>query len=252
MARQRLGQHFLTSQHILERIAIAACGDHCPLVIEIGPGKGALTSHLLGHGDRVIALELDRELAAELPSRCSNDPKLEVIEGDALAIDWAQFGPAVFAGNLPYYAATPLMQKCWNAGPELALRGVFLIQAEVAARLTAKPGNRDYGYLSVEAQLMSHVDSLFRVKPGSFSPPPKVDSAVVRIVPKIDGPVQQDERAPFLKFVGICFRQKRKTLRNNLAAAYSRGQIESLDIGSRRAEELTILEFAALYRALVP
>ena len=238
MARQKLGQHFLIKGKILERIAEAVCPRREPLVIEIGPGKGALTERLLARADRVVAIELDLYLAATL--RVKFPERLEVIEGDVLETDLNQWGPAVVAGNLPYYISTAILSRVL-APPSLLKRGVFLVQKEVAERVTAKPGSRDYGYLSVESQLYADVRMLFEVKPGAFHPPPKVDSAVIAFTSR-----ENREQDDFLRFVRMCFRHKRKTIRNNLAEMY--GELGALPEGKMRAEQLSIEEFASLYR----
>jgi 16S rRNA (adenine1518-N6/adenine1519-N6)-dimethyltransferase len=247
LARQKLGQHFLVKDRILERIAKAACGERVTLVVEIGPGRGALTRHLLAHADRVAAIEVDRELAAHLRARWNDEPCLEVLEADALEADWSQWGAGVLAGNLPYYIASPIISRYVRA-PGLLRSAVFLIQKEVGKRITAGPGGRDYGYFSVECQFFAEVEYLFTVPPGAFQPPPKVESAVVRLTPRPELPVSEPER--FLAFVSRCFRQKRKTLRNNLAGAYPRERYETLAGISRRAEELSVAEFIELYCAL--
>jgi 16S rRNA (adenine1518-N6/adenine1519-N6)-dimethyltransferase len=213
----------------------------------VGPGRGALTEHLLKHADRVVAIELDSELALGLRSRWAGDSRIEIVEGDAAAMDLTVWGDGILAGNLPYYVATSIISR-YLRRPGGLRRGTFLIQEEVAARITARPGTREYGYLSVECQFLGRPEYLFRVPPGAFQPPPKVHSAVIRISPRTreDG-VDADA---FLRFVSVCFRQKRKTLRNNLAAAYPREAIDSRAGLSRRAEELSIEEFLELYRAL--
>ena len=252
MARQRFGQHFLVRGSVLERIARAACSGTEPLVIEIGPGRGALTAHLLPRTEKLIAIEIDRYLAEHVRLKFAGEPHLEVIQGDALAVDFGQWGPAVITGNLPYYAATPIVQKAIRLGP-LLRRGVFLVQKEVAGRLGASPGTRDYGLLSVAAQLFVDVEILFDVKPAVFQPPPKVDSAVVRLQPnrRVVELGLADPEA-FLTFVARCFHQKRKTLRNNLAGTYPRGLLDALPESSQRAEQINIEMFAALYQRLVP
>lgn len=211
-------------------------------MVEIGPGRGALTERLLSHAQRVVAIEIDSSLAAHLRLRW---PGLELIEANALDVDWSQWGPGLLAGNLPYYVATPLISKyLHNPGPLSS--AVFLIQKEVAERITAKPGVREYGYLSVECQLFAEVEFLFSVPPGAFQPPPKVDSAVIRLTPRQKLAV--DDPDGFLAFASVCFRQKRKTLRNNLAAAYPTETYESRPEISRRAEQLAVIEFVELYR----
>jgi 16S rRNA (adenine1518-N6/adenine1519-N6)-dimethyltransferase len=237
--RQKLGQHFLVSGKALERIAQAACGDHASLAVEIGPGRGALTEKLLERADRVTAIELDPELAAHLRERL---PRLELLEANALDVDWSQWGAGVLTGNLPYYIATPIISRYLRA-PGLLSQAVFLIQKEVAERITAKPGRRVYGYFSVECQLLSQAEYLFTVPPGAFRPPPKVDSAVIRLTPKHTCATIDVDR--FLGFVSMCFRQKRKTLRNNLGGMFDAGVY-----AARRAEQLSVEEFVELYRAL--
>jgi 16S rRNA (adenine1518-N6/adenine1519-N6)-dimethyltransferase len=244
LARQRLGQHFLSSPDILDRIARAACPQREPLVVEIGPGRGALTAHLVERAERLIAVELDGSLAAHLRGQYAG--QAEIVEGDAVRIDLGQWGAPVIAGNLPYYAATPIIDAALSLGPRL-VRGVLLIQKEVALRLAASPGSRDYGYLSVATQLRARVDRLFDVKPGSFRPPPHVDSSVVRLTPHRPEWAPPDQ-AGFLSFVSAAFAHKRKTLKNNLAALYSKEAIDEL--GTVRAEEMGPAELAALYAKL--
>lgn len=246
MARQKLGQHFLGSAKVLERIALAACGERTPLVVEIGPGKGALTRRLLAHADKVVAIELDRELARHLQEVFVDEPRLSVIEANALDVDWPAWGASVLAGNLPYYVATAIISK-YVRKPGAIASGVFLIQKEVAERITAHPRTREYGYFSVECQFLATVKYLFTVPPGAFSPPPKVDSAVIRLTPR-EAPAMDADA--FLRFVSACFRQKRKTLRNNLSGMFS-GEVlgQRPEIGLR-AEQLSADELLLLYRGL--
>ena len=214
-----------------------------PLAVEIGPGRGALTESLFKYADRVAAIELDPELATGLRQRW---PELELVEGNALEVDWSRWGEGVLTGNLPYYIATPIISK-YLRQPGPLKQGVFLIQKEVAERITTKPGSRDYGYFSVECQLQADTDYLFTVAPGAFRPPPKVDSAVIRLRPKA-APIEDIDG--LLRFVSICFRQKRKTLRNNLRGAYENLPESISDKIGRRAEELSVDDFVELYRSL--
>ena len=246
MSRQKLGQHFLHATGVLERIATAACPEGCPLVVEIGPGRGALTEYLLRRGPKVKAIELDPELALELRDRWGATKNFELVQGNALDADWSGWGPGVLVGNLPYYVATAIISK-YLRNPGQLTAGVFLIQKEVADRITAVPGTRDYGYLSVECQYLAQVATLFRVPPGAFRPPPKVDSAVIRLTPR---GVPSEDTPEFLKFVSACFRQKRKTLRNNLVALYPRERVDTLPEAGARAEQLAIAELLRLYRQL--
>lgn len=241
---QRLGQHFLIRDSILERIAASVCPSPEPLVIEIGPGRGALTGKLLNRTDRLIAIELDHALAAHLRIKYAGEPRFELIEADVLRTDLAQWGPAAIAGNLPYYITTPILEKALQVE---FVRAVFLVQKEVALRIAAGPGSRDYGYLSVLTACRASARVLFDVKPGAFLPPPKVDSAVV-LLDRRPGPFP--DCGPFLGFVSQCFRQKRKTLRNNLLPVYGNEALAGLPEAGLRAEQLSLEQFAALFRRL--
>jgi 16S rRNA (adenine1518-N6/adenine1519-N6)-dimethyltransferase len=245
MARQKLGQHFLSSSSVLERIAVAACTPDEPLVIEIGSGKGALTAHLLKRARRVVAIEIDGVMVAHLRRKFVDEPRLEIVPADALTVDLTQWGPAAITGNLPYYIATAILERVAPSG------GVFLIQKEVAERVTARPGSRAYGYLTVLLSLAADSEILFTVKPGAFQPPPKVDSAVIRLSPNARAARLgiADERR-FLEFVAACFRQKRKILRNNLAGVDLKQSIERMPEAGLRAEQLSLEQFAQLYRRL--
>jgi 16S rRNA (adenine1518-N6/adenine1519-N6)-dimethyltransferase len=230
-----LGQHFLFDQRILERIAFAACPDPVPLVIEIGSGSGSLTSHLSARCERLIAIELDAQLAAILDGRYSN---VEVVQADVLQTRLDAWGPAVIAGNLPYYITSPIIDRVLQLGPVIQ-RATFLVQREVALRLAAAHGSRDYGFLTVATQSRAKVELLFNVKPGAFKPPPKVDSAVVRLTPLAAPPPDG-----FLAFASRCFAHKRKMLGNNLPEIA--GQPEA----RLRAEQLSIAGLQSLHARL--
>jgi len=246
----RLGQHFLVKGSVLERIAAAACPAGEPLVIEIGPGKGALTERLLKRAKGVIAVELDAYLAGRLEEKFADESGLTVIHADALETDLGQWGQAAIAGNLPYYIATPIIERVLALGA-LARRAVFLVQKEVAARIVAGPGSRAYGYLSVEMQLYADVRIAFEVRPGAFHPPPKVDSALIEFtLHSRVGESGIDSLPEFLKFVRLCFHQKRKTIRNNLAAAYGTEVTRDWPEAPLRAEQLTLEQLAAIYARL--
>lgn len=232
---RRLGQHFLASDSILNRIAEAVCPKREPLVVEIGPGKGALTAKLLERAERVVAVELDAELASGL----RGTPRLDVIQADVLDVDLGRWSGAPIAGNLPYYITSPILEKTVRVRPP---RAVFLMQKEVAQRLTAKPGTRDYGYLTVQTAVFATARALFDVKPGAFRPPPKVDSSVVLLEPR-ERSVEDAE--VFLEFVGRAFRHKRKTLRNNLVEFYS--GIEELPEAAMRAEQLSLERLLSVF-----
>jgi 16S rRNA (adenine1518-N6/adenine1519-N6)-dimethyltransferase len=243
LSRQKLGQHFLVKGAILDRIAVAACPSREPLVVEIGPGRGALTEKLLRRADRVVAIEIDPYLAGHLRARFPGEPRLEVVQADAVSVNFDPWRDAPVAGNLPYYAATPIIE---GAVLRRAPRAVFLIQKEVAQRLAAGPGTRDYGYLSVATQLFANVRVLFEVKPSAFHPPPKVDSAAVILDPRSDAPAAY-EAAGLLKFVGECFHQKRKTIRNNLANVYGKDLVETWPEARLRAEQIGIEGFKTMF-----
>ena len=244
---RRLGQHFLARQSVLDSVAAAACPDKCDTIIEIGPGKGALTTHLLGRASRVVAIEIDPVLVQYLRSKFRDESRLHLIEADVLKTDLAQWGAVTVAGNLPYYITSPILERVLSLGA-LLRRGVFLVQKEVGQRLTALAGSRDYGYLTVQTQLLSKPEMLFIVPAAAFRPPPKVDSAVVRLIPHAEGLAPNSTE--FLKFAGICFRHKRKTLRNNLLEAYPKEQVDNLPQVKKRAEQLSVAELLEIYRML--
>ncbi len=248
MAGQRLGQHFLASRAYLERIAAVVSDGHEPLIIEIGPGRGALTEFLLPRAERVITIEIDAGFVAHLRQRFAGAPGLTVVEGDVLKTGLGQWGVAAIAGNLPYYITSPILERIFALGARL-IRAVLLVQREVAERLTAKPGSRDYGYLTVKTSLFTIPEMLFRVPPSAFSPPPKVESAVVRLVPRPPESWGLAGPAAFLEFAGRCFRQKRKTLRNNLAPFYGRS-VDGWPEARLRAEQLPMEKLVELYRRL--
>jgi 16S rRNA (adenine1518-N6/adenine1519-N6)-dimethyltransferase len=260
---RRLGQHFLARKSIVDRIAEAACSADTnrpaiktPLVIEIGPGKGALTEALLERADKVVAIELDAFFVHYLNQKF-HEPiaagRLTLIEGDVLKTDLSAWGRAVIAGNLPYYITSPILEKVFElgvtGGTSTWTSAVFLMQAEVAERVAAEPGSRDFGYLSVQTQVMSRPEILFPVSRTAFRPPPKVDSAVVRLVPRdAASEFGLTDRAAFLRFASACFRQKRKTLRNNLAPMYGKEIVDAMPEGRMRAEQLSVAQLVALYR----
>lgn len=253
---RRFGQHFLARTSILERIAAAACEPDSPLVIEIGPGRGALTEYLLQRARRVVAIEVDPVLVHYLRQKFRDqiaEGRLELIEDDILQTDLAQVagGEAVpVVGNLPYYITSPILEKVFAARDAWS-KAVFLVQAEVAERLAAGPGGRDFGYLSVLAQVRAHVELLFPVPRAAFRPPPKVDSAVVELTPRdAAADFGITDVGAFLKFASACFRQKRKTLRNNLAVLYDKALVDALPEAGRRAEQLSIAELASIAKRL--
>jgi 16S rRNA (adenine1518-N6/adenine1519-N6)-dimethyltransferase len=213
------------------------------LVVEIGPGRGALTEKLLKRADRIVAIEIDGSLVEHLRRKFAAEPRLEVIHADALETDFAPWADAPVTGNLPYYAATPIIEY---AVRRCVPRAVFLVQKEVAERLAAAPGSRAYGFLSVATQLFAHARVLFEVKPAAFHPPPKVDSAVILLEPRADAP-PYSEAEGLLRFLGQCFHQKRKTIRNNIAGSYGKGVVDAWPEAGLRAEQISLDGFRAMY-----
>ena len=202
----------------------------------------------------MAAIEVDTVLVHYLRHKFHDaleSGRLELIEGDILKADLARLGTRpVIAGNLPYYITSPILEKTFALGKNWA-RAVFLVQAEVAQRIAAVPGTRDFGYLSVLAQTHSRAEMLFPVSRMAFRPPPKVDSAVVRLTPRDAAADFNISDVPaFLKFAQHCFQHKRKTLRNNLAPMYGAEKIAGLTEARLRAEQLGVAELAALYRKI--
>lgn len=250
---RRFGQHFLTKRSILDRIAAAACNPALPekpTVIEIGPGRGALTEALLPLAQKVIAIEVDPVLVHYLRQKFHNAIAggcLEIIEGDVLKTDLSALASRpVIAGNLPYYITSPILEKVFELGANWS-NAVFLVQAEVAARITAEPGH-DFGYLSVLCQIHAQCEQLFGVSREAFRPPPKVESAVVRLTPR--DPSLPDVPA-FLQFAQACFQHKRKTLRNNLEPVYGKEKLEAAHLPAKiRAEQMGLEGLVTLYKKL--
>jgi 16S rRNA (adenine1518-N6/adenine1519-N6)-dimethyltransferase len=242
---RKLGQHFLIRESILEKLAGAACGAHTQRVIEIGPGRGALTRRLLPKTDELHAIELDSSLVEYLAHTFQAQPKLQLHAGDVLATELTQWGPAVIVGNLPYYITSPIIDKFLSLDDRFH-DAVFLMQLEVAQRLLASPGTRDYGYLTVTTRLLCDVELVCQAPASAFAPPPKVDSAAVRFIRKTERPRQLDS---LRKLVSRAFAHKRKTLRNNLRPFYGPG-VDNLPEAGLRAEQLSIAEFLDLHARL--
>lgn len=226
---------------------MAVCPAGEDLVIEIGPGRGALTEKLLRRAARVVAIEIDATLVEHLRAKFAGEPRLEIVHADVLSTDLAQWGRAPIAGNLPYYIASPILEKTIRLDVP---RIVFLIQKEVAERLIAQPCHREYGYLTLQTALFAGTRLLFEVKPGSFRPPPQVDSAVVLLTPHMRD-LGVGDREAFLRFLSQCFRQKRKTLRNNLAGIYGKEVIDPWPEAGLRAEQIALEQFAGMFQRLL-
>lgn len=200
--------------------------------------------------DQLIAIEIDPVLVHYLQQKFADQVasgKLMLIEGDILNADLPSLAARpIVAGNLPYYITSPILEKIFELRGAWE-RAVFLVQAEVAARLGAVPGTRDFGYLSVLAQVQAHVEQLFEVSREAFRPPPKVDSAVVRLTPR---PLEITDLNSFLPFAQLCFRHKRKTLRNNLVSVYDKEQIDALAETKLRAEQMSVADLITLHEKL--
>jgi 16S rRNA (adenine1518-N6/adenine1519-N6)-dimethyltransferase len=257
-AKRRLGQHFLSDPRLLARIADALEADRADTVLEIGPGLGGLTGALAERAGRVVAIEKDRELVPDLRSRL---PNIEVIEGDALEVDWHRVagvnaGRFLVAGNIPYNITSPLLDKALL--PPRPSRIVFLVQKEVADRVAAEPGTEAYGALTIGIQAVAGVERLFTVPAGAFKPSPKVDSAVLRLTPLARPLVSDAVRESFRALVVGLFGFRRKQLLRALreftgwTAEPLTELLSSLEIaGTVRPEVLSPAEFVRLHRALV-
>jgi 16S rRNA (adenine1518-N6/adenine1519-N6)-dimethyltransferase len=268
--KARLGQNFLVDRNAAQKV-VAALGDISQsLVVEIGPGRGALTDVLVPKAGRIIAIELDRMMATQLRMKYEREPKLEVLEGDVLTIDFRTvlhrtIGPlgdlrpekperARLLGNLPYYITSDILLHLFEFHDQFDLM-VIMVQREVADRIAARPGSRDYGLLSATAQLYTRVEDLFTLSPGAFAPPPKVHSSVLRmqIAPRFEE--LQVKPQEFIEFLKLAFRMKRKTLLNNLRTRYNEDHVRAAlkEAGGRadiRAEALSLEKTAAVFRHL--
>ena len=244
--RKRFGQNFLADPHYVARIASAVEVQPGDAIVEIGPGLGALTESLVASAGTITAIEIDRDLAARLRQRFPDD-RLRLYEADALAFDFASLGPALrIVGNLPYNISSPLLFHL--ALFDAQLRDIHvMLQREVVARMTAQPATADYGRLTVMLQARFAVTRLFTVPAGAFRPAPQVESAVARLVPLGAARPSIVDEALFSRIVAAAFGQRRKTLRNALAAFADEAALRSADIDpSVRGETLSITDFVRL------
>jgi len=269
MARQRLGQHFLYDAGWREQIARAirvsrhshirvesAAKPFC--WIEIGAGHGEMTESLAATGAPVYAVEMDPPLIAHLQQLAKKLPNLTIVPGDVLETDLASIATGRrirLYGNLPYYITSPILHRFF-ALAELIDEIHIVIQLEVALRLVARPGTRDYGYLSILAQYFSHPTIELKIPAGAFRPPPEVDSALVSLrLPGENSRIEIGDKSAFLEFVKMCFAHKRKTLVNNLRSLAEPARVKEaltkLGIATAaRAEELSVAQLAALSEQL--
>ncbi len=258
--KQSWGQNFLADPLILERIVDEAMLTADDVVIELGPGLGHLTRVLLETGATLIAVERDRDMVKVLAAE--RLPGLKLVEGNAADLDFAATAgvdQVIVVGNLPYHLSSPILFEVLDQ-VEHVRRAVFTLQAEVVERLSAAPGGRDYGLLSVLLGLRFHVEHVMDIPARAFHPPPKVDSAVVRLSRRTSPRAEVNSEARFRQVVKAGFAQRRKTLNNSLASDRSLADLYQLDAAlatagidpKRRAETLSVEEFAAIERALGP
>ena len=273
-AKKRLGQNFLTDHHVARRIIDVVSPLPTDLIVEIGPGTGALTRMLVERSGYVTAVEIDDRLVSDLRRSIKAD-NFAIVAADALGVDWTELvanaqsqlpevpsdkdraNRARIVANLPYYISTPIIERLLSLGSTL-FDMTLMLQKEVADRITSGPG-KDYGYLSVMVQYHCIASKLFEVPPTAFTPAPKVQSAIIKLTVRERPAVQVKDKAKFFALVSASFAQRRKTILNNLKAAsrileFSRPLESALEAASvapqRRAETLSLEEFAALSREL--
>ena len=246
-ARKRFGQNFLHDPQVIGRIVASINPKEGDNIVEIGPGPGALTRPILQKAKRMRAIELDRDVIPKLKMFCFGDGELDIIESDALKIDFAELadGPGSLRviGNLPYNISTPLMFRLFEQIAYIKDMH-FMLQKEVVERLVAVPGTKDYGRLSIMTQYYCQANLLFIVKPGAFNPPPKVDSAIVRLEPKKDAKFIETDVKLLNRIVTSAFNLRRKTIRNSLKEFLNEEDFDELDLNSKeRAENLDLPTF---------
>ena len=254
VARKRFGQNFLVSPGIIHKIVDAIGPRAGDTVVEIGPGLGAITDPLLERIDHLHVVEIDRDLIARLRNRFPPE-RLTIHEGDALEFDFGALkaqGPLKIVGNLPYNMSSPLLFHLVAFAP-LVHDMHFMLQKEVVDRMVAEPGSKDFGRLSVMLQYHYHMERMFVVPPGAFNPAPKVDSAIVRMIPKQAAAehVAAKDLALFARVVTAAFSQRRKMLRNTLRDFISEADLAALGIApTARAEDIAVADYVRLANAL--
>lgn len=247
--RKRFGQHFLHDRNVVSRIVDAIAPQPGDFMVEIGPGLGAMTLPLLQRAGRLQVVELDRDVVPLLRETCAGHGELTVHQADALRFDFRSLagnGPLRVVGNLPYNISTPLLFHLLDAA-DVITDMHFMLQQEVVERMAAGAGDEAYGRLSVMLAARCSVEPLFSVGPGAFTPPPKVHSAVVRLVPWSEPPFAVTDPARFAALVAQAFSRRRKTLRNALKGLVEPAAIEAAGIDpGARPETLTPAQFAQL------
>ncbi|MEM8984609.1 MAG: 16S rRNA (adenine(1518)-N(6)/adenine(1519)-N(6))-dimethyltransferase RsmA [Pseudomonadota bacterium] len=244
--RKRFGQHFLHDPSIIKRILATIDPATATHVVEIGPGGGALTAALAAAAPRLTAIEIDRDLVGWLRDAFGDHSNVAILEADALRVDFESLGDTLtVVGNLPYNISTPLLFRITDARAAIS-RAIFMLQREVVDRIVAEPGSKTYGRLSVMLQCYWLATARINVPPGAFTPPPKVDSAVVELVPRTPL-IGQNLAAEFETIVRTAFSQRRKTLRRSLRTLLSTDAIEAAGIDpGARPETLSVDDFARL------
>ena len=255
-ARRRFGQNFLVSEGVIRKIVEAIAPRAGDTVVEIGPGLGALTEPLLERIAHLHVVEIDRDLIARLRQRFPPE-RLSIHEGDALEFDFGRLkaaGPLKIVGNLPYNISSPLLFHLVPFAP-LVHDMHFMLQKEVVDRMVAEPGSKDFGRLSVMLQYRYHMERMFIVPPGAFNPPPKVDSAIVRMIPvdfsRVGAGGTASDPALFAKLVTAAFSQRRKMLRNTLREFIGEAALAALGITpTARAEDIAVADYVRLANTL--
>lgn len=248
--RKHLGQHFLHDPLAIQRIVEAISPRPGEPLVEIGPGLGAITVPLLDRAQVMEVVEVDRDVIPHLETRCQGHGRVVVHRADALSFDFRGLAPQGrrlrVVGNLPYNISTPLLFHLLEAAPVIQDMH-FLLQKEIVQRLAASPGGKDYGRLSVMVQYRCRTRHLFNVGPGAFRPPPRVDSAFVRLCPFTEPPVRALDERRLDQLVRLAFEQRRKTLRNALRGHVEASQLTAAGIDpGRRGETLSVAEFVQL------
>jgi 16S rRNA (adenine1518-N6/adenine1519-N6)-dimethyltransferase len=252
--RKRFGQNFLRDEGVISRISGAVHATVDDHLVEIGPGQGVLTESLVASGCQLDVIELDRDLVPGLLAAFSIHPRFKLHSADALKFDYASLAAGGerlrVVGNLPYNISTPLIFKLLE-NTAIIQDMHFMLQLEVVNRLAASPGNKNWGRLGIMAQYQCQVEHLFDVPPEAFNPPPKVQSAIVRLTPWAESPWPTCNEAQLRRIVQASFAQRRKTLRNNLKGLIDSADLESLGIDpGARAETLELTQFIGIANAI--
>lgn len=246
-ARKRFGQHFLTDPGVIDAIVRHVHPAKQDIIVEIGPGHGAITDLLARQAGHLHAIELDRDLAATLRQRYAGNTAVTIHEADALSFDFADLGERLrIVGNLPYNISTPLLFHLMNFREHI-LDMHFMLQKEVVDRMAASPGSKAYGRLGIMLGCHLHIESLFDVPPDAFEPPPAVTSAVVRLDPLPPGTYEIETEAMLSTLVATAFMQRRKTVRNSLKTLAESSDFTAVGIdGGMRPEQISIAQYVEL------